>query len=339
MIMANLSEVQKKRILIGLVIFECLVGSLCIGWFIHKKITNQLSDGEKVTKMDKTSLDFSAETEFKYYFQLKPNTKQDEQATWLPYVAHYTYNADGLHEPVDYSVEKPPNTIRIMALGDSFTFGQFVSTADNWPEKLEVLLNQQSSSCSDRKFEVINMGVGSFDVPYIIHRYLTIGDKYQPDLIVWLEAGSGFARLNEFMRPLIETCETQHISPTANPSRADDYYACWNQASAKLVETYPPTAFANLLMKDFDLFFAATKSKPFFMLSFADSVNDPRSAEIFAAYRQKYPQAVFDFVIPDLTGQAVLPDRHPSRSGHTKIAQAMFDYLNQHAFNDLCLVK
>jgi hypothetical protein len=179
------------------------------------------------------------------------------------------------------------------------------------------------------------LGMSSFDIRYIVERYLTIGEKYHPDLIVWLEAGSGFARHNEFMRPLIEVCE--HAKPTLSPdaSQADSYYQCWNQASKQLVDDYPPRQFAELLTTDLDVFFSKVEQSRFFMVTFKVSAVDKRSTEILSLYKKRYPKAHFDSVIPDLKPDESLPDRHPNVLGHTQIATAIFGYLKNNALKDV----
>jgi hypothetical protein len=53
----------------------------------------------------------------------------------------------------EFAMQKPPGIYRIAVLGDSFTFGQGISEADRFSNRLEVALND-----SDRAFEVLNFG-------------------------------------------------------------------------------------------------------------------------------------------------------------------------------------
>jgi len=324
----------KKIILITIVSIEIIIGGIFIWKYLKNHFQILSTEPNKIARLSKDALIFPDHHRFKYYFLLKPNVVQEVQPDWLPYKAVYTHNHDGLHERFDYATEKPPNIIRIVTLGDSFTFGEYVSTADNWTEKLEDTLNQQAAFCSTQKFEVINLGMSSFDIPYIVERYLTIGEKYQPDIIVWLEAGSGFARHNEFMRPLIETCEQNKPTLAPDAPQADSYYQCWNQASKQLVNEYPPAQFAELLTKDLDLFFSKVEQSRFFMVTFQVSAQDKRSLEILSLYKQRYQNAHFDSVIPDLKPDESLPDRHPNAAGHELIARSIFEYLKSSALKD-----
>lgn len=80
-----------------------------------------------------------------------------------------------------YSLEKPPKTFRIVALGDSFTFGQGVKRDKTFPKQLEIMLNKASG---ETKFEVINLGfcalstVGEFEI--LAERGIN-PDTWEPD--------------------------------------------------------------------------------------------------------------------------------------------------------------
>ena len=54
----------------------------------------------------------------------------------------------------------PPATERILALGDSQTFGVGLSLADSWPGQLELALNQRGDA---RRLEVLNAGLPASD--------------------------------------------------------------------------------------------------------------------------------------------------------------------------------
>lgn len=103
---------------------------------------------------------------------------------WLPEVPVVTLNDAGTNNTKDYSLEKPKNTYRIITLGDSFTFGQFLSTKDSYPEQLERLLNNRCATTTS--FEVINLGVNGFDIEHSVRRFEERGKQFAPDMILWL---------------------------------------------------------------------------------------------------------------------------------------------------------
>ena len=74
-----------------------------------------------------------------------------------------------------------------MTLGDSFTFGVYVNTEDNWTELLEDKLNSIKNICPNTDhFEVINLGVGGYDIEYAAKRYINRGKVYNPNIILLL---------------------------------------------------------------------------------------------------------------------------------------------------------
>ncbi len=72
---------------------------------------------------------------------------------------------------LEFSVEKPPGELRILAVGDSFTIGSGVQLRDTWPQILEGLLQQ------DRKgpVQVINGGFAA-------------GSHWPPGYVEWIES-------------------------------------------------------------------------------------------------------------------------------------------------------
>lgn len=79
-----------------------------------------------------------------------------------------------------HPLKKEPNSFRILALGDSFTFGNTVNENETYPYLLEKKLNNDNKT----NFEVINFGVGGFSTTeeYIVLK--DFGINYQPDLIL-----------------------------------------------------------------------------------------------------------------------------------------------------------
>jgi lysophospholipase L1-like esterase len=76
---------------------------------------------------------------------------------------------------------KPAGTLRIVALGDSFTQGYGVEEADAYPRRLEVLL---APRVPDRRVEVVNLGVpGTSPRDYIAH-LRDPGLAYHPDVVL-----------------------------------------------------------------------------------------------------------------------------------------------------------
>src|SRR5262245_7260176 len=78
---------------------------------------------------------------------------------WPPELAYEVHiNALGLRGP-EIARTPPPGRTRILALGDSMTFGFYLEESETWPARLEVLLRSEG-----RDVEVLNAGVGGWTI-------------------------------------------------------------------------------------------------------------------------------------------------------------------------------
>ncbi len=86
-------------------------------------------------------------------------------------------DAHGLRGP-----DKPLGTgaLRILALGDSVTFGQGVLEGQALPAQLEALLARQ------REVQVLNAGVPSWNLPHELAWLERHGFGLEPDLVLWM---------------------------------------------------------------------------------------------------------------------------------------------------------
>jgi lysophospholipase L1-like esterase len=92
-------------------------------------------------------------------------------------------NALGMRGP-ETTREKPRETFRIAALGDSLTFGYGVRAEESWPAALERALAEDPALLDGRRPEVLNMGVsgyGTRDEALVLeHKALAL----DPDLVI-----------------------------------------------------------------------------------------------------------------------------------------------------------
>jgi lysophospholipase L1-like esterase len=89
-------------------------------------------------------------------------------------------NSDGFRD-VEYTIEKPNNTIRIIVLGDSITFGWGVNLSDTYVKILEKKLNELNTTLN---FQVMNLGVSGYNTLEEIEFLKQKGMKYNPDIII-----------------------------------------------------------------------------------------------------------------------------------------------------------
>lgn len=90
-------------------------------------------------------------------------------------------NSEGFRDR-EFDLNKSPDTKRILVIGDSVTFGWGVSVENTYPKILERRLNNKNPS--QKKYEVINTGVGNYNTAQEVALLKERGLKYKPDVIV-----------------------------------------------------------------------------------------------------------------------------------------------------------
>jgi len=86
----------------------------------------------------------------------------------------YQTNQQGFRSTKEYSLIPKDHSMRIVALGDSFVWGDDEKNSDTWPYILENSVNN---------LEVLNFGVPGFGLGQSYLRYLKDGLKYKPDIV------------------------------------------------------------------------------------------------------------------------------------------------------------
>ena len=84
-------------------------------------------------------------------------------------------NSKGIRGTVEYSYDKSGDRLRILALGDSNTFGEDVSDNETHPYYLESLLPST---------EVINFGIRGYGHDQMLLYLKEEGIKYRPDIVL-----------------------------------------------------------------------------------------------------------------------------------------------------------
>jgi lysophospholipase L1-like esterase len=93
-------------------------------------------------------------------------------------------NSHGLRSP-ETTYEKPPGTYRILALGDSWTFGFRMTEENSFPRKLERMLNTRLAAREGHpRVEVINSGVVGYSTRQEATYFQVEGKRYSPDLVI-----------------------------------------------------------------------------------------------------------------------------------------------------------
>lgn len=105
------------------------------------------------------------------------------QKAWLMKV-EVKINSLGFRDR-EFSLPKPENVFRILALGDSVTFGWGVSVDKTFTKLIEERINEdQNFNKLLGKTEFINMGVGNYNTEQEAESYLKVGRLLQPDAAI-----------------------------------------------------------------------------------------------------------------------------------------------------------
>ena len=95
-------------------------------------------------------------------------------ATASDFSVIYKINSQGLRDK-EYDFKKPKNKTRILAFGDSFTFGEGIEYGERFTDIIEK---------SFQNLEVINFGVPGYGLDRILIKFATEGLKYFPDYVI-----------------------------------------------------------------------------------------------------------------------------------------------------------
>jgi lysophospholipase L1-like esterase len=135
-------------------------------------------------------------------------------------------NSVGLRD-VD-EVNDDPDVFRILALGDSFTYGYYVHNEEAWPARLEETLNQRLEA----RFQVLNAGVPGFTVVDELDYLREKGLALEPDLVVigfyTNDIFDFYPQIREyFARPVI-------LRQTRNQTKVENDLASWLSENSAL---------------------------------------------------------------------------------------------------------
>ncbi len=90
-------------------------------------------------------------------------------------------NQSGMREDVDYPIERRPESVRIMGIGDSAMFGWGVDQNEDYLGVMETLLNAREDGIA---YEVLNTGVPGYNTRQELELLKAQGLAYRPDVVV-----------------------------------------------------------------------------------------------------------------------------------------------------------
>lgn len=302
-----------------------------MGFKINRERANVLGV-VNINPIRKESIASTQESTLRYFYEPNPNFTDDEEAIrWLVQKPRYTINTDLLNDRFDYPIKKPSGTYRIITLGDSFTFGQFVNTKDNWTELLEDFL-KSDLNCKN-KFEVINLGMGGYDIQYSVERFKIRGEKYNPDLILWLLKNDDFYAINEetvpvvnnFINNLKQNGLIEKIS-TEGTNKIDG--ESMRKAIGNIIKKYGVERildYQRVALEEINKYYSKK------LIIFNIYPVDPNIEKLILDLVNKNQNYLFinnTFTSYDMQKSSFFPyDNHPNQKGHQIIARGLLNYL------------
>lgn len=263
------------------------------------------------------------------YYTLPSGTTKEERVAWLSQPVSYSFNKDRLHDRYDYATDKPANTFRIVTLGDSFVYGMWVNTSQNFSELLEDKLNASMPCKKNSKFEVLNLGVPGFDLIYALERYKDVGAKYNPDLIIWFMRDENiylnadrYHDLSMLYRNELEAKSESQKSKTP----LDISLEASDLAYKKIIEDFKHATIEQqqeLLSFETSALFDMRKLYGGAMLITTDTTIPGRFLDLITKFIQSSENTYYAPI--EITETFHPYDYHPSLKGHEDMATQLFD--------------
>lgn len=326
-------------------IFAIVIVQIVVIFALTIHILRQINNKKSVQVLTKKDLLITRFDKLEFFYESSPNQTKIAKEAWLKKVylkekIAYRINKDSLNEQYDYPQQKPLNTIRVVVIGDSFTYGIYVNTKDNWTELLETSLNKTPLCPNVHKYEVINLGMPGYDVEYALARYKKRGVKYNPDLILYYMKNNDFEEIRQYMYPyklkyvnLFKKTGVEwilsHFGTLSNNfayDLAETAYLKQMNLNKSKIEAYQ--------MNVLDDFLSKNKKNILFFNNFE---LDKTYENFLKKRNNKYGNIYFFddsnslFNNPDSKAYTFTPyDNHPNRAGHKVIASDLYKYLSRH---------
>ncbi len=320
---------KNYKIIIGLSVIELLViGYLTKHLLEQKQVLGQVI----VNPINKEDLIFPSSSELKNFFEPKPGTIEHRRPiNYQRETGQQTINSDSLNERYNYSINKPQGVYRIITLGDSHTFGDYIDTKDNYPEVLEDKLNKDLKCKNINKFEVINLGVGGYDLQYAAERFRLRGIKYNPDLVLWLLKTDDVTIVEELLKPIKERVkqEMEKSGEMEKEVAKSNYIPDTEKALAELNKKYPTKDIVDHQLKEL-VTFRSNYLNPLVIFTY------PRENSFtlnqfgqFKRLSETFPKTYYFDQLPDLQKMEnmTFPDGHPNEKGYALMAENLYKYL------------
>jgi len=324
---------MRKIVFLCIVILEIATISFLAGK-IYLERSQVLGENVSINPISKDDVIFPNKDDdsgLKYFYEPMPNTEITYKAAWLPqdYTYIATINADSLNERFNYSIDKNSNVFRIVTIGDSYTFGDNVNTKDNYPEKLEDMLNDNSLCNANMKFEIINLGFSGYDIEYAVQRFKVRGQKYNPDLVLWLIKNDDFSDVNELTKPKTDQYRVEISADQAllaKFQKQGNFYPWATKASQELKEELGREGILTYIEKSFEKINDYYIGRLVFVAS-SSSLKDAYISMLNDFAKERGNTYVYDGL--SMSYDKLEDKAHPTSNGYVQIAGEIFEYLKK----------
>jgi lysophospholipase L1-like esterase len=317
---------SKNRIILSCIVAGEVLLFIFLGYRVITAIRqrNNVLGEQQVTRLKKEDFIATDTGTLKYYYENGPNVVDTDTWPYLSEPAVNTTNSEGFNSTREYDISKPAGVFRIVALGDSFTYGLHVNTDDSWPNVLESMLNTRRVCAQKVSFEVLNTGVPGYDIPYEVENFRRHGGSYQPDLVIWMLLDNDFTDINELMMPVAnDVYETMKKNNTLD--QANDWVIPMTKAREDMMKKYTMEQLFRILDTHFYAFSSLYDGK--LVMTTFSSVDTVIRQEIRSWVSGRKNSFYLD-ALPDINAlRLTLRDGHPSKTGHQKIADSIYQYL------------
>jgi lysophospholipase L1-like esterase len=254
-------------------------------------------------------------------------------------------NSEGFKD-YEHSIEKPNNTFRIIALGDSMTEGPCMKINNTWPKQLEAKLNKLNLSV---KFEVFNFGICGAGTLEEVRVFEEFGLKYSPDMVILQFWENDWEDTLWMKNRFTELWEEYQQGKFKLPQKVERRYKELNLSTsdiARLISFIAANEFwSKAKEKGFLEVWKENVEKPLLhLISLCENKNISLIVVTWDIGRDdelKSLERIFNNTIPlinlspylQFNSQIRLPDGHLSEEGYDIVSDKILDVINSYLIN------
>lgn len=313
---------MKKKIFIIIVCIQ-IIAIIFLFFKIQRKKGNTPKLSVNMIKEGKFISSYNSKLH--YFYEPQANSIEEERLPWdTSKKVSIRINSDTLN---NHEISKRDTIRNIVVLGDSFAYGQYVETKDNWVSLLENKL-----VIIDDKIQLINLGVYGYDIEYSVERYRIRGQKYKPNLLIWYLKGDDFISIAEQMTVLLENermffikNEMVNISDLKIPKKGEVAPIYMTRAMNTSVQNMGGIEkvyeYQKKQLRSIRNYYSGT-------IVIMSPPLEEKHLQLLKEW-EKEDKKILLFNLPGRDNSFIFPDTHPNKKGHIDISEALFGYIKK----------